>query len=66
MELKNLSLIDKNLVKFLRKKYPPIEYKEGLDREKFLSQSIFRSGQRDVIHVLEHLIELQQGAKNAK
>jgi hypothetical protein len=66
MELKNLSLIDENLVKFLRKKYPPIEYKEGLDREKFLSQSIFRSGQRDVIYVIEHLIALQKGVTNAK
>jgi len=57
-------LIDENLIKYLKKKYPPIEYKEGKDHQAFLNEAIFRSGQRDVVNVIEHLMNLQKGDKN--
>lgn len=64
---KNLPLLDRDLVKFLRKKYPPLEFKQDDDREDFATESIFRGGQIDVINAIEHIITLQTKEKsNAK
>lgn len=57
---KSLSLLDEDLVQFLKKKYPPNEYTQGQDKEEFAIEAIFRAGQREVIHTLEHIIELQR------
>ena len=66
MELKNLALVDESLVKFLRKKYPPVEW-DPSDNDNFISEAIFRAGQRDVISRIEHIINLQKkGTKNGK
>ena len=63
MELKNLALLDESLVKFLRKKYPPIEWTSESDRDSFLNDIIYRAGQRSVIDTIEHIIKLQKEGK---
>lgn len=60
MEWKQLPLLDQDLVQYLRKKYPPLEYKEDMTKEEFLRQAIFRAGQRDISNVIEHIITLQR------
>jgi hypothetical protein len=60
MEWKQLPLLDQDLVKYLRKKYPPLEYQEDMTKEEFLRQAIFRAGQRDTANVIEHIINLQR------
>jgi hypothetical protein len=57
---KRLSRVDQDLVDFLRKKYPPIEYDPEISVDEFSRQSIFRSGQREVILALEQIIKLQE------
>jgi len=65
-EWKNLSLLDVDLAKFLRKKYPPLEYNLEKDSDEFIREAIFRAGQREVIYTIEHIIELQKkGVSNA-
>ena len=64
-EWKKLPLLDEELVKFLRKKYPPLEYEEGINEETFTSRAIFRAGQRETINSIEYIIDLQRkGKKN--
>ena len=66
MEWKNLPLLDQDLVKFLRKKYPPVEYKQGESSVEFTNEAIFRGGQIEVINTIEHIISLQtKGKTNA-
>ena len=60
LEWKNLPLLDVDLVKFLRQKYPPIEYSPDDGSDGFVEKAIFRAGQRDVIDCLEYIIQLQQ------
>lgn len=60
MEWKQLPLLDQDLVKYLRKKYPPLEYQEDMTDEEFLRQAIFRAGQRDAANTIEHIINLQR------
>ena len=60
---KNLNLLDENLVKFLNQKYPPLEYTQELDSDEFLLDSVFRGGQREVIHTIQHIIDLQNKEK---
>jgi Tfp pilus assembly protein FimV len=57
---KSLRHLDEDLVKFLRKKYPPIEYNPDVSSEEFLRQSMYRAGQRDVIVEIERIIQLQK------
>tara|TARA_E500000305_G_C3813957_1_gene139768 strand:- start:67 stop:273 length:207 start_codon:yes stop_codon:yes gene_type:complete len=60
---KNLSLIDEDLVKFLQRKYPPIEYDPEVSSDGFLQKTIFRSGQREVITAIQQIIEHQKQRK---
>tara|TARA_Y100000593_G_scaffold78174_1_gene145043 strand:+ start:13147 stop:13344 length:198 start_codon:yes stop_codon:yes gene_type:complete len=62
MELKNLALVDRSLVEFLKKKYPPIEW-DPSDNDNFISDAIYRAGQRDIISKIEHIISLQKKGK---
>ena len=64
MEWKQLPLLDQDLVKYLRKKYPPLEYQEDMSDEEFLRQAIFRAGQRDVVSRLEKIIDDQKNGRN--
>ena len=64
MEWKNLPLLDQDLVKFLRKKYPPLEYKMGEDSEEFTINSVFRGGQIEDINAIESIINLQRKGKS--
>ncbi len=63
-EWKKLPLLDDELVKFLRKKYPPLEYSQGQNSDEFILESVYRSGQREVINAIEHIIELQRKGKS--
>ncbi len=58
--LKSLTHVDESLLKFLRKKYPPLIYQKGQTEQEFLSESIFRAGQIDVVDKIEKIIQLQQ------
>ena len=60
---KSLPLLDQDLVEYLRKKYPPLNYKDGADIKKFVNKAIYRSGQRDVADTIEHIIKLQRKEK---
>jgi hypothetical protein len=64
MDWKDLPLVDLQVVKFLRKKYPAIEYKKTQTNDEFINESIYRAGQRDVINALENIINLQKKRKN--
>ena len=59
MEGKSNETRVEDLVKFLRQKYPPIEFNLDNKSETFLEEAIFRSGQREVINTIEHIIRLQ-------
>ena len=58
---KNLPHVDEELVKFLKEKFPPIEYKQGDNIDTFAHDSIFRAGQRDVISRLEIWFKQKNG-----
>ena len=53
--------MDEELVKFLKKKFPPTEYKQGDNIETFAHDSIFRAGQRDIISLLESYYKQKGG-----
>ena len=57
-EWKKLPRLDVELVEFLKKKYPPIEFKDQ-DKEEFFKQAIMQAGSMEVIHAIEHIIKLQ-------
>jgi len=59
-EWKRLPLLDVELVKFLRKKYPPLEYSLDSNSDEFIRDAIYRAGQREVINTIDHIIELQR------
>ena len=59
-EWKKLPLLDQDLVNFLRKKYPPLEYNLELDSDEFVREAIYRAGQRETINSIEHIISLQR------
>ena len=61
LEQKNLAPVDENLIKYLRAKYPPIVYKLDQQESDFLSESIFRAGQLDVIEKIESILNSQRG-----
>jgi hypothetical protein len=54
--------VDEELVMFLKKKFPPTEYKQGVNIDTFTYDSIFRAGQRDIIALLETWYK-QKGGK---
>ena len=51
--------VSERLVKYLKKTLPPREFRQGEDESTFVTESIFRAGQRDVITRLE-MIQQQQ------
>tara|TARA_R100001015_G_C4576063_1_gene133325 strand:- start:399 stop:599 length:201 start_codon:yes stop_codon:yes gene_type:complete len=57
-EWKKLPRLDVELVEFLRKKYPPIEFKNQ-SKEEFLKQAIMQAGAAEVIASIDRIIELQ-------
>lgn len=57
-EWKKLPRLDLELVEFLRKKYPPIEYKNQ-ERDEFLKEAMMQAGAAEVIVSIERIIELQ-------
>ena len=58
-EWKRLPRLDVELVEFLRKKYPPIEFKNQ-DKEEFLKQAMMQAGAAEVIASIDRIIELQK------
>ena len=56
---KNLPRIESELIKFLREKFPPLEYTLGDDPDSFKINAVFRAGQRDIVQRLD-LIKQQQ------
>ena len=52
--------VDEELIKFLKPKFPPTEFKEGDDVEEFMNAAVFRAGQRDIIKRLEILYKQQK------
>ena len=57
-EWKKLPRLDLELVEFLRKKYPPIEFKNQ-DKEDFLKQAMMQAGAAEVIASISRIIDLQ-------
>tara|TARA_R100000742_G_C4272086_1_gene91166 strand:+ start:1186 stop:1386 length:201 start_codon:yes stop_codon:yes gene_type:complete len=57
-EWKRLPRLDVELVEFLRKKYPPIEFKNQ-DKEDFLKQAMMQAGAAEVIASISRIIDLQ-------
>ena len=57
---KSLPLIDEELVKFLRKKFPPLEWERGLDQQTYLNDAIFRAGCIEAVNTLDHIMQLQR------
>ena len=64
MEWKQLPPLDPDLVKYLRKKYPPLEYSLEDDKQEWTDAAIYRAGQRDIADKIEHIIHLQKGKSN--
>jgi hypothetical protein len=63
MDWKSLPLLDIDLVKYLRLKYPPIEYTIEKDEDEFVRDAIYRAGQRSIADKIEHIIQLQKKGK---
>ena len=63
LDQKNLSLIDKNLIEYLRQKYPPIVYRNDQTTDQFINDSIFRAGQIDLIEKIESIYKTQNRSK---
>ena len=56
---KNLPILEEEIPKYLDNQYPPIEYSLSDTEAEFVSKSIFRAGQRDIINKLLKLSKLQ-------
>ena len=61
-EWKRLPLIDQDLVNFLRKKFPPLEWERGVDNSTFVNDAIFRAGCIETVNALETIMNLQRRA----
>tara|TARA_R100000152_G_C6766511_1_gene191522 strand:+ start:160 stop:357 length:198 start_codon:yes stop_codon:yes gene_type:complete len=60
---KRVPLVDEDLLRTLKKKFPPIEYKQGDNVDTFANDAIFRAGQRDIINQLEIWFKQKNGGK---
>ena len=61
-EWKKLPRLDKELVEFLKKKYPPIELK-NLSKEEYYLKGAMQAGASEVITTIHRIIELQNKAR---
>lgn len=61
-EWKKLPRLDKELVEFLQRKYPPIEFRNQ-SKEDFVTQAMMQAGSAEVIACIKRIIELQNKAR---
>jgi len=60
---RNIPHVEEELLKQLKKKFPPIEYKQGSNVDTFTNDAIFRAGQRDIVNQLEIWYKQKTGGK---
>jgi hypothetical protein len=55
-----LPRLEPEIVKHLKQKLPPIEFNKQQTKDAFFVDAVFRAGQRDVIAILEKILEDQE------
>ena len=58
--MKRLPRLEPEIVKHLKQKLPPIEFNKQQTKDVFFTEAVFRAGQRDVIAILEKILEDQE------
>lgn len=61
---KRLPVIDQDLVDYLKKMFPPLEFKLGDNIDSFKIDAVFRAGQRDLIQRLVLIKQQQEKRRN--
>ena len=63
MDWKQLPILDKDLVTYLRTKFPPVDYKDTATSEELARLLAVHSGCLEVIWAIESVINMQKKAR---